>query len=254
MPANQTGKQSKSKVMETILAFTCIVQIYDQKLKGKSIDGILDELDDNNNRIQLAIGKKQKLMQEKLIKLNLYLRKYECPMNKLKSLIDKINNIELLEKMLESLNKLLDLDNYEQINGPDEKENRKKRILSCDSKYRNDLSIIPDSTIMEFISDPEKETSDCKSCSGNAWAEVTVRYGCFFSKALVGNGNNMTYILMNIVQDVATINETKDPIIGNIKHILKNIECRSNLRTVISNRIEELNTPILVKNASANDE
>ena len=51
----------------------------------------------------------------------------------------------------------------------------------------------------------------------------------------------MTYILINIVQDMATINGSNDPIIENIKDILKNIECRSNLRKVISNRIEELN-------------
>jgi len=235
------------KEMETILAFNCIVMIYEEHLKGKSIDGILEELDDKTDRIQLAIGKKLNLMQEKLVKFNLYLRKYECPMNKLKSLIDKINDVELLEKMFESLNKLLDDDNYakiDELNEPDEKKQRIKRIELCDSKYGNyDLSVTPDSTIMNFEIDPEKEVPTCKSCSVNAWTEVIVRYGCFFSKALVGNGNNMTYILMNIVQDMSTINDTKDGIIENIKHILKNIECRSNLREVISNRIQELKTP-----------
>jgi hypothetical protein len=233
-----------TKQLNMIVTFNCIVMIYNQYLNGKSIDQTLAILDDNDKRIQLAVGKKLKLMQEKLVKFNLYLRKYECPMNKLKSLIDKINDVELLEKMLESLDKLLDLDNYEQINGEDEKENRKKRIQSCDSKYDNyDLSIIPDSTIMEFEIDPEKQTPTCKSCSGNAWTEVIVRYGCFFSKSLNGNKNNMTYILMNIVQDMATLNESTDGVIQNIKYILKNIECRSNLRKVITTRIEELKTP-----------
>jgi hypothetical protein len=121
----------------------------------------------------------------------------------------------------------------------DEKENRINRIKSCDAKHNNNLSIIPDSTYMEFDIDPEKEQPKCKSCS-NAWAEVVVRYGCFLSKALHGNKNNMTYILINIVQDMATINGSNDPIIESITDILKNIECRSNLRTVISNRIKEL--------------
>jgi hypothetical protein len=98
---------------------------------------------------------------------------------------------------------------------------------------------------MDFEIDPEKEPPKCKSCS-NAWAEVVVRYGCFFSKALTGNKNNMTYILMNIVQDVATIHSSNDPIIESIIDILKNIECRSNLRTVISNRIKEIKSPKVI--------
>lgn len=92
---------------------------------------------------------------------------------------------------------------------------------------------------MDFNVDPEKEPPKCKSCS-STWAEVVVRYGCFFSKALHGNKNNMTYILMNIVQDMATINGSNDPIIESIRDILKNIECRTNLREVISNRIKEI--------------
>jgi hypothetical protein len=106
---------------------------------------------------------------------------------------------------------------------------------------------------MEFNIDPEKEPPKCKSCS-NAWPEVVVRYGCFLSKALTGNKNNMTYILINIVQDIATLNGSDDPIIENIIDILKNIECRSNLRKVISNRIKELNDPPKKKNIDDEDE
>ena len=52
-------------------------------------------------------------------------------MNKLESFIHNINNKGLLEKMLESLNALLDENNYEEITGEDETENRINRIKSC---------------------------------------------------------------------------------------------------------------------------
>ena len=236
-----TNKVFGEKKLNTMVTFNCMLMIYDRYLNGKSIDQTLAELDSNNNRIQAAIGKKLIMIQEKLLKFNVYLRKYACPMNKLESFIHNINNKGLLEKMLESLNRLLDEDNYEVLQG-EEKEKRINRIKSCDAKYSYDLSIMPDSTYMDFEIDPEKEQPKCKSCS-NAWAEVVVRYGCFFSKALNGNKNNMTYILINIVQDMATINGSNDPIIESITEILKNIECRSNLRKVISNRIDELNGP-----------
>jgi hypothetical protein len=240
----ETYKEKKygEKELNTMVIFNSILMIYDKVSSGTTIEQILVELDSINNRFKAAIGKKLKTVKEKLVKFNLYLRKYACPMNKLESLIHNINNIGLLEKMLESLNVLLGEDNYEKIDEEDEKEKRIKRIKSCDSKYISngyDLSITADSTYMDFEIDPEKEPPKCKSCS-NPWAEVVVRYGCFFSKALTGNKNNMTYILMNIVQDIATIHSSNDPIIKSIIDILENIECRSNLRKVISNRIKEI--------------
>jgi hypothetical protein len=53
----------------------------------------------------------------------------------------------------------------------------------------------------------------------------------------------MTYILLNMIHDIATTQNMKDdpdPIIINITDILKNIECRSNLRQVIRNRMDVL--------------
>lgn len=234
------GKEQLGK-LNIIITYNCMIMIYEKYLNGKSIEETLEKLDNATSRIRVAVGKKLKLIQEKLVKFNLYLRKYACPMNKLESLIHNINNKELLEKMLESLESLLGENNYKKFDG-DEKENRIKRIQSCDANYKYDLSITPDSTYMDFEIDPEKEPPKCKSCSSStSWAEVVVRYGCFFSKALHGNKNNMTYILMNIVQDIATINGSNDIIIESITNILKNIECRSNLREVIKNRIVELN-------------
>jgi hypothetical protein len=237
----ETYKEKKygGKKLNTMVIFNSMIMIYEKVSKGITVEQILGELDSHINRVKAAIGKKLIIIQERLLKFNIFLRKYACPMNKLKSLIDNINNKDLLEKMLEALNSLLDENNYEQMTG-DEKENRINRIKSCDGIYNYDLSITPDTTYMEFDIDPEKEQPKCKSCS-NAWAEVVVRYGCFLSKALHGNKNNMTYILINIVQDMATINGSNDPIIESITDILKNIECRSNLRTVISNRIEKIN-------------
>jgi hypothetical protein len=243
--------------LRTKIIFINMMMIYDRYLDGKSIDETLEELDDKTERMQDAISKKLKIIEEKLVKFNLYLRKYECPMSKVESLLNTINNAELLENMLKTCTILLgDENNYKPMEGEDEKEKRKKRIQSCDLTYDYDLTVKPDSTHLDFNIDPEQEPPSCESCSSNKWAEVIVRYGCFFSKALNGNKNNMTYILINIVQDMATINNSndsnqdEDPVILNIKHILQNIECRSNLREVISNRIQALN---IINQNSHND-
>jgi len=238
------AKKFQGKELNMMITLDCIFMIYEQYLNGRSIDETLAQLDDNNQRLQDAVDKKLKIIQEKLIKFNLYLRKYECPKNKLKSLIDSVNNPELLEKMLETCELLLGENNYEILQG-DETQQRINRIGSCDSKYNYDLTTIPDTIHLDFNLDPDKEPSPCESCASNKWAEVVVRYGCFFTKALNGSKNNMTYILLNIIQDMASISkfdEEYDPIIVNITHILKNIECRSNLRGVIENRIQELKT------------
>jgi hypothetical protein len=237
---NSYKKRFKMKDTNTKIIFLSMVMIYDKYINGQSIDETLEKLNTNNKRLQIAISKKLKLIEEKLIKFNLYLRKYECPMSKLESLINAINNADLLKQMLEASNLLLGDNNYEEITGVNEKEKRKKRIELCDSKYDYALTINPDSTMIDFNFDKTAET--CGTCSENKWAEIIVRYGCFFSKSLTGSKNNMTYILINIVQDVATLNNVDDPIITNIKHILKNIECRSNLRKVIEKRISIINT------------
>ena len=227
------------------IIFISMTMIYHRYLDKKNIQQTLDLLDDHSERIQYTLGAKLKIIQEKLVKFNLFLRKYECPMSKVKSLIENINDSALLEKLLESCDLLLE-EETDYIED-DTKEKRKNKTEFCDEQlYEYDLSILPDSTHIDFNIDPDKETGSCESCSGNKWAEIIVRYGCFFSKALNGNRNNMTYILINIVEDVATMDSINsaepDPIIENIKKILQNIECRSNLRKVISERIKLLNS------------
>ena len=227
------------------IIFISMTMIYNRYLDKKNIQQTLDLLDDHSERIQYALGSKLKIIQEKIVKFNLYLRKYECPMSKVKSLIENINDSALLEKLLNSCNLLLKKET-EYIED-DTKEKRKYKTEICDEQlYEYDLSIVPDSTHLDFNIDPDKETGSCESCSGNKWAEIIVRYGCFFSYALNGNTNNMTYILINIVEDVATMDsintDEPDPVVENIKKILQNIECRSNLRKVIRERIELLNS------------
>jgi hypothetical protein len=230
------------------IIFISMSMIYNRYLNGKNIQQTLDVLDDHSERIQYSLGAKLKIIEKKLVKINLYLRKYECPMSKVESLIENINDSALLEKLLESCNLLLEEKTV--YIEDDTKEKRKRKTEMCDQElYEYDLSILPDSTHLDFNIDPEKETGSCESCSENKWAEVLVRYGCFFSSALIGNKNNMTYILINIVEDVATMNsinnDKPDPVVENIKKILQNIECRSNLREVISNRIKLLkSTPV----------
>ena len=82
--------------------------------------------------------KKKKFLNESLIllinklkKLNIYLRKYLCPIKKIESLIQKINDVRLLEKTLDVCNSLLKTYQYD--------KNSKKsedRLEKCDREYR----------------------------------------------------------------------------------------------------------------------
>jgi hypothetical protein len=214
----------------------------------------------NDSKLNQYIEKKLKLILKKLIKVNLYLRKYECPKDKLESLIKKIGDLKILKKILELCNQLIGTNSY--------KANMEgiSRTKQCDTEYKNMgmeskgseyiLKTKIDTKYLTFFKEDDSEANSdaksCKSCS-MPWVDLFGKYACFVSSSLSGSSNNINYILLSILQDMATIenedyNEsTVQGIIINIKGILQNIECRSDLREILKIRIAELEKAQILK-------
>ena len=196
-----------------------------------------EEENKKNEKKKKFLNERLKMLINKLKKLNIYLRKYLCPKNKLESLIEKINNIKLLEKTLRVCNILLNTYKY------DENKTDKDRLETCDEEYnklgKGKLTVQADTKHLGLLIFP-RDGEDCNDCSqASLWAETLGKYYSLFKGALAGNKNNIHYIMMNIIEDMAKI-DTKNDVLIEIKNILQNIECRTNLRQVIKDRIDKL--------------
>lgn len=221
------------------------------------------------------VSKELNLIKNKLLRINLFLRKYECPPKKLKTLIDNINDVELLEKM-EKLCAVL-IDGYKNDSNDTTLTARLARINTCDTEYiagvtnigtdpknpnvKLDTTVpvtIPvksDFTYFDFNikdkdlipEDGDKRSPACKSCKSpvDVWTRVFFKYGCLLESSVSGNKNNINRLLSTVMEEI-TSKEMKfknDPIIQHISNILKNIECRSGLRKIMADRVEKLKKP-----------
>lgn len=224
---------------------------------GESLESIFRQIKANEDEFAEAMNKKLDVILDKLIKVNLYLRKYECPRKKLQYLIDNVNDKELLKTMLEICNNLLG----EEEDFYGKEEDNRKRGEQCDKLYEdnktvemNDLEINAEAIYNEWWKaalkeiDPsivEPETTKCATCN-QPWANVLGKYGCLATSALLGSKSDINYIIMNILLDMSSSQsglDNNDAIRNNIIAILKNIECRSDLRSLIRNRIDFLEKP-----------
>jgi len=251
----------------------------EKKAKQQKLSGLLkNKLDD---------------LEVKLIQINLYLRKYKYPKEKINSLIKKINDKELLQNMLDLCNELLGKnDIYNESYG------YRERGMKCDkdlmdtsnklelnlklkikpdskhihffSKYKNPnstrkinggaLAQIPGMNgvmdmarkipgVDKFIGSKEVDENNtitnvdvpCETCDGSPMFYVLGKYSTLLSDAILGNKENPDYILINMIREIISMKD--DPIGKKIIEILKNIECRSNLRKVIKDHIDYLNNP-----------
>jgi len=137
----------------------------------------------------------------------------------------------------------------------------RKRGVECDNKYNKnksigmkDLEVDAEAVYTEWWrSDIEKllpfdlapESTKCPTCK-QPWANLLGKYGCITSSALFGSRSNINYIIMNILLDMSSSQsglDSNDDIRRNITDILENIECRSELRKLIKDRIDELENP-----------
>ena len=238
----------------------------------------------------------------KLMQINLYLRKYKYPKGKIKELIEKIKDKELLQNMLDLCNDLLGKDDiYNESHG------YRERGLKCDKDIMDvskklelnvELKVKPDSKHIHFFSkyknptrkikggamfapmalkaltsktgqkmakgafnfaskqamsqipglgqflgskpeeEPEDEEPPCETCDGSPMFYAFGKYSSFLSDSILGRKDSLDYILINMIHEFASIKD--NPIGKKIIEILKNIECRSNLRQVIQDQIDSL--------------
>ena len=287
-------------------------------------DGIIDEAIDQEERKKEKKKKKTawflkaKLedLNIKLMQINLYLRKYKFPKGKIKELIEKINDKDLLQNMLDLCNDLLGKDDiYNETSGYKERglkcdkdlmDVSKKLELNLDlkvkpdakhihffSKYKNPTRKIKGGAMLasiagkaltsktgqkmakgafnfvskqalsqipgagsdlsklsgmagQFLGSTKSNTSNsnneieppCETCDGSPMFYAFGKYSSLISDSILGRKDSLDYILINMIHEFASIKD--NPIGQKIIEILKNIECRSNLRQVIQDQIDSL--------------
>jgi hypothetical protein len=172
-----------------------------------------------------------------------------------------VNDKELLKTMLQICDRLLN--KSPNFYGKD--TNDKKKGIECDNEYNEnnsigmpELEINAEAIYSEWwkketkILNPlevEPESTKCATCN-HPWANILGKYGCVTSSALLGSKSDINYIIMNILLDMSSsqngLNDN-DNIKKNITYILQNIECRSDLRQLIRERIHELENPKKIK-------
>jgi len=245
-------------------------------MKGGKSDMIIECDPPKPETVKRKLGKVSKelnLIKNKLLKINFFLRKYECPPKKLKTLFNNIHDIELLKKM-EKLCAFL-IGEYKNDSEETNSSARFARIEKCDGEYISGVNTIgtdpknpnvklsspvtipvkSEFTYFDFNikdkdlipEDGDKRSSTCKSCKSpvDVWTRVFFKYGCILESSISGNKNNINRLLSTVMEEI-TSKEMKfknDPIIQHISNILKNIECRSSLRKIMAARIEELKKP-----------
>jgi len=222
---------------------------------GENVESILRQLIASESEFSEAMNKKLEIILDKLIKVNLYLRKYECPTKKLEYLINNVNDKQLLSSILTICNDLLEENTYK--TGVD----NRTRGVQCDAQYReikdktmNDLELDADMLYSDwyrndlydmFHGNEPPEEIKCSSCKSSAlWPNLLGKYGCMLSGSLFGSKGDMNYIITNILLDMSSSEKglaKNDAIRTNITIMLKNIECRSNLREIIRKKIDVLN-------------
>ena len=190
-------------------------------------------------------------IREKLKTLNLFLRQYKKPKEKMETLISTINDIELLKLVLNTYENILN-GKGDYVSDPN--------LDTCDKRYYDNAKSIPlqEASIQYYdlrtlvddeYTSPYKEK--CVECSG--WQEsfigILKKYGELLNYTLRGNKKNIYYILMKMLNEiVVNYNYIKkngtglpsNDVINDIILLLNNINCRCNIIELIQNQIEKL--------------
>jgi len=86
----------------------------------------------------------------------------------------------------------------------------------------------------------EEQEPPCETCDGSPMFYAFGKYSSLLSDSILGRKDSLDYILINMIHEFASIKD--NPIGKKIIEILKNIECRSNLRQVIQDQIDSLDS------------
>ena len=97
----------------------------------------------------------------------------------------------------------------------------------------------------------EEQEPPCETCDGSPMFYAFGKYSSLLSDSILGRKDSLDYILINMIHEFASIKD--NPIGKKIIEILKNIECRSNLRQVIQDQINSLDSKDLIHSKQSND-
>jgi hypothetical protein len=204
-----------------------------------------------------------KNIRKHLIKANLLIRKYQCPKDKLKSILKKVKDKELLIKIKGILETLMDGIPPTQYTKSKNEDDSLKARKKCDDLYNTrfteptykkkeyELKIIPDVTHITFstdLFDLFTDTESCPICS--PWDTLTEKYFELVNYSMMGDKKSI-YILVNFLHDIIVAKKYEipeqtdaDEIFEDIRHILHNIQCRSDVIGILDELIAKMNTNI----------
>jgi hypothetical protein len=195
-----------------------------------------------------------------LLKVNLLLRKYQCPKVKLKTILKKVKNKELLIKIKDIfITLMIGIPPTEYTKSKNAAESliaRKKCDQIYNDRFNEDkgyekefqLKIIPDSTHMTFSTDLYNLATDTESCPiCTPWGTLSDKYFQLVNDTMFGNKKTI-YVLVNFLHDILVVKRyempqnsiEEDQIFEDIKHILHNIQCRSDVIGILDELIANL--------------
>lgn len=194
-----------------------------------------------------------KHLRERFVHLNMLLRKYECPKSKLKSILKLVNDKVILIKIKDILTALMSPSQYTKSKDTAESlQNRKK----CDALYNKQfanpaykteefgLKILPELKHVRFTTSMnELATGKCDGCS--PWDVLGDKYFELVYYSMMGDKKSI-YVLVHFIHDVLILKKYEMPqddsqdIFEDIRVILDNIQCRSDVIGILDELIAKL--------------
>lgn len=212
--------------------------------------------EDKTNHYQIVL--------DRLIKLNLFLKKYIIPRTIIQKMIENTHNIELLTKMIVIYNYFTqNTKNYRSDKITDE-----ERTTQCDKELKE--TTVEDTDTYKILKEMGDDNDSlielhydnynkikpghpgyCGSCG--EWTQflnILSPYINLMNTSIFGEPDNDIFIIVRIIYDVIlpklnkpnSNSENINTLSKNIGSIFKNINCRSNILQLMEDRLSELNS------------
>jgi hypothetical protein len=196
-------------------------------------------------------------IRKRLVHLNLLLRKYQCPRDKLKSIINRVKDKEMLIKIKDILVTLMkNTSQYKKSKDADESLKNRKM---CDDLYNQrfieptyeaeeyGLKILPDVKHIRFTTSLIEMLNDSKCDGCSPWDVLMDKYTELVYYSMMGDKKSI-YILVNFLHDIIVIkkyektedNGLVDDVFDDIRYLLENIQCRSDVIGILDELIAKL--------------
>jgi hypothetical protein len=222
------------------LCYQIYIKIAESKTRQAMYLAMMKKLIDDD---KVKSEKKNLYILQQLVKINHNLRLYRCPKDKLESIFEMIRDVELLKKIQNIVQQFLE--------GEDKSQDPKSQDI-CDKEYdalnqavltkfklKPDIEYVPTKNHLfnyfrPFYIEPE-EPEPCKKINRLKPANILDS----FTKTIAGDKDNIAHIVINVFQGISS---SDGDIYDNTKEILKNIQCRTGLLSIIAARIKAIET------------